>query len=327
MAADMPPGERALAAHRQNLNEAAFAAARGPLQLPALETDYLRQLGAEHALARLKQENSLLDELQATRSALDFRVIKAEERRSDRQLDLHRVIQTRSHNRRQADQDAERIEVELRDMAEQIAQLRSRRNDVASREAPLAKRIDRCVARVGRAMHGGGQLRFIAPPSIDKKLTLAKARDVIAQLDADAREIAAAPRSCAEVKAEIAAWAEREAREPQVRRMFDPNPEADSGVYLPSSHFGGASLPNALGIILWVSKDEIVRRLHAQADRLADDARALDSATRAEKLAKNREQKLHAERVEEALAWQLLQAGEQLVLRADSDVRAILSCQ
>jgi len=80
-----------------------------------------------------------------------------------------------------------------------------------------------------------------------------------------------------------------------------------------------------LGLILWLGRDEIIRRLHAEADRLADDAHALSDEQRAQKIAKCKVELLEAERIEEALAWQALQDGSPIALRADSDVRAVLS--
>jgi hypothetical protein len=227
--------------------------------------------------------------------------------------------------RRYTDQSKERIAAALADVVEASAALRVRADPVSARIGPLNRRVERCMVRVREAMRGDA-LRFVGPPSIDKKMTIAAARERIAQLGADLKEIEAAPYTREEVKRMITQWVDAELRKPAVGPLFDRGREG-GGVYVPGALLKDGFRPNVLGLVLWLGRDEIIRRLHADADRLADDAHALSDDQRDKRLAKCRDDILQAERVEEFLAWQHLEKGEPIVLRGDADLRAILSIE
>jgi hypothetical protein len=175
-----------------------------------------------------------------------------------------------------------------------------------------------------RSCEAGAPLRFMPLPAIEKKITLAAARERVLQIGADIREIQAAPHTRAEVKSMISAWLDEKAAAPAIGHFFDRGREG-SGPFFSGVEVNGAWQPDMLGLILWLGRDEIIRRLHAEADRLADDAGALSDEQRVQKIEKCKAALLDAERVEECLAWQALQDGAPIVLRADADVRAILS--
>jgi hypothetical protein len=315
--------ELALAQGRQDDHASRLRAAPSPRMLPRQIVETLRREGGDYSAARLIFENRQLDELLAELAMVNERVFKLAEREGSLRLeqeiaDRHRDIGAAPSERKS------HIAADLAECVEHATELRGRSAALSARAAPLEKRNERCRERIAASARGGAPLRFMPLPAIEKKITLAAARERVLQIGADIREIQAAPHTRAEVKSMISAWLDEKAAAPAIGHFFDRGREG-SGPFFSGVEVNGAWQPDMLGLILWLGRDEIIRRLHAEADRLADDAGALSDEQRVQKIEKCKAALLDAERVEECLAWQALQDGAPIVLRADADVRAILS--
>jgi hypothetical protein len=313
--------ELALARGRAQDMEARLRAAPEPKFLPRNIIQHLQREGG--SAARLIFEHRQLDELLGESALIGERVFKLAELDANLRLEQEIANRQRDIGAAPSEQKA-RIAADLSECVGRATELRARSAALSARVFPLEQRLQRCRERVAAAVRGGAPLRFIAPPTIDKKLTLAATRERVLQINADIREIEAAPHTSGEVKRLIELWVDEKLSSPAVGHLFDRGREG-SGIYLHGAEVANAWQPDMLGLILWLGRDEIVRRLHAEADRLADDAHALDDAQRSKKMERCKIELLEAERIEEALAWQALQDGAAIVLRGDSDVRAILS--
>jgi hypothetical protein len=309
---------------------------------------------SSHATARLKFELGWLDELEAQATMIDDRLFRLNEVQQRLLIDqgaheyaakiaapeLSRERVTLFKNSKPGDMvervgpdaaEARRIESELREVNEAVTSLRARQAAIATLARPLSARIAQCKRFIAGSVHGGA-LKFIPAPTITDKLTLGAARGKILNLAADAKMIEAAPLPAAAVKLEITSWVEGLAVAPNIDPLFDRG-----AIYLEQTvlrSMGGTDglsmsavdAPNAIGVLFWALKDQIIAKLHADADALADgDKNALDDVARAKKLADIKKETLETERIEEALCWAALQNGESMELRGDSDVRAILS--
>jgi len=293
--------------------------------LPRQIVEQLTRSGGEYALARLKREHVLLDELLGENGLLSERVFKVAELEQSLRVEqeTHRYRDGRGADAGDAARSKERIAVGLGECSERARELRTRGAALSARIHPLEQRQTRCRERVAAATRGGAPLRFMPLPAVDK-LKLAAARDRVLQIGADIKEIEAAPHTAAEVRSMISTFMDEKVCTPAVGHLFDRGREG-SGPFFHGVEVNGAWQADMLGLVLWLGRDEIIRRLHAEADRLADDAHALSDEQRVQKIEKCRAALLEAERVEETLAWQALQDGAPIVLRADADVRAILS--
>lgn len=79
--------------------------------------------------------------------------------------------------------------------------------------------------------------------------------------------------------------------------------------------------PSALGMIVWLFKDEVLARLDAEIDKRADEGAALDPEQRAMALAEARAALLALEREEE---WLIEASPSSVFRRPDADPRAVL---
>ncbi|RTL88142.1 MAG: hypothetical protein EKK29_06110 [Hyphomicrobiales bacterium] len=77
--------------------------------------------------------------------------------------------------------------------------------------------------------------------------------------------------------------------------------------------------------LCWLHKDQIVARVSAEIDAVADDASALSPETRAKKLVQASEALIAAEREEESAVMAALAAGYVVDRRPDCDPRAVLN--
>lgn len=84
---------------------------------------------------------------------------------------------------------------------------------------------------------------------------------------------------------------------------------------------GAGEVQNALGMIAWLFKDEVLARLDAEIDKRSDEGAALDYAQRAEALVEAKAKLLTLEREEEALVEA---SPAQVFRRPDADPRAVL---
>jgi hypothetical protein len=316
--------ELLLAEGRALDREARLRAAPEPRLLPRQIIDRLHREGGAYSAARLTFEARALDEALAELSMVNERAFKLAEVDGNLRLELDIAERHRDTGAASDSQSKARIAADLAECVERATEYRARSAALSARAHPLEQRLTRCRERIAAAVRGA-PLRFIAPPAVEKKITLAAARERVLQIGADIKEIEAAPHTVSEVKEIIARWVDEKLFVPGVGHLFDRGNE-HSGVYLHGAEVANAWAPDLLGFMLWVGgRDEIVRCLHAEADRLADDAHALSDEQRAKKIEQCKTDLLTAERVEEALCWQHLQNGTPIVLRADADVRAILS--
>jgi hypothetical protein len=316
--------ELVLAEGRALDREARLRAAPEPRLLPRQLIDRLHREGGEHSAARLTFEARALDELLAELSMVNERAFKLAELDGNLRLELDIAERHRDRGAASDSQSKARIAADLSECVERATELRARSAALSARVYPLEQRQTRCRERIAAATRGGAPLRFMPPPAVDK-LKLAVARERVLQIGADIKEIEAAPHTASEVKEIITRWVDEKLYAPGIGHLFDRGREA-SGVYLHGAEVANAWAPDLVGFGLWLGgRDEIIRRLHAEADRLADDAHALSDEQRVQKIGKCKAALLEAERVEECLAWQALQDGAPIVLRADADVRAILS--
>lgn len=345
------------AGDRQEGYRARLAIARTPMTFPAEIADFLKGKGGDYALARLRHEFELTDDLGAQTDLLSEQLVKLGESAQELQIRLSRELQFRdSGNPPQPQSTTEavnnlraeiageenpkpfaqlapvptdktqiaRIESELAENQDRAAKLTARRSAYAARERSLRERYNRNI-RFVRASMSGGSIRFLDLPKIDKKFTLETVREQILQRQADAREIQSAPRTLLEVRAGIDACLDGQPKVSFTARMFDPTNTLQP--YLPLVEDEDSIFVNFQAIEFSIHREQWRKQLYAEAEQLADDKRALSPADRATKLEKNKQLLLEAERIEEAIVWQLMQAGELVVPRADADVRAILAIQ
>lgn len=81
---------------------------------------------------------------------------------------------------------------------------------------------------------------------------------------------------------------------------------------------------DALALAAWLHKDELIAAIHREIDDAADDASALDPATRAKKVGQFQAAVLEAERIEEGMVRAAIEAGQPIQRRPDADPRAVL---
>ena len=80
-----------------------------------------------------------------------------------------------------------------------------------------------------------------------------------------------------------------------------------------------------LAFVAWLARDQLVERLEAEIDELADDGAALDTATRGFQLDELTARLLQSEREEMAIIFDAAQAGLSIATRDDVDIRAALA--
>ena len=159
---------------------------------------------------------------------------------------------------------------------------------------------------------------------------LARVRDDLAKIDADAHSVRTAPMPSEEAKGaarqHVAELAER--ARPDVRGLV----EFGRGIEWPRQtlqNAGGAGIanvhiPDARGLMAWLHMDEMIAALEVEIDAVADDGQAIPAAEREARLEQIAKDKLHAERREEAVIEAAADAGTALERRPDADPRAVL---
>jgi hypothetical protein len=326
--------DQMLSEHNISAAQAHLETTAPPMTPDVRVLEKVRHDGADHAQAVIKTHVALINELTVQGNVL-FSQIYGFDRRiealhGEQQRDIgqpHRdqfrhnpsipptSAAERERGRRLVEEYPLRIAAQIADAVEQRDALAARRAAISARLMPLGGRVKAIYTRVRRSI-GGEALPSIAPPAAGK-LTLDAARARVEQPRAEARKLAAAPRTAGEVKQLITEWAALKTKAPAIVGLFDPQ-RIEVDVFLPGIERDGQWFPDPLGLALWTGGDAIVKRLHAEADRMAAPD-AIDAGTRAKKLAEWREQHLAALRAEEAVAFAALQAGEPVVLRAIPD--------
>ena len=124
-------------------------------------------------------------------------------------------------------------------------------------------------------------------------------------------------------------WIDQRARSINVRGLLERGDQGGSvyvpKVLLPASGGNAVESESSLGLICWLFRDELLARLGAQIDRAARDDEALSPEDWTKKVRTIKAEILEAERVEESIAWEMLQAGKDVELRGDANPRAILA--
>lgn len=88
--------------------------------------------------------------------------------------------------------------------------------------------------------------------------------------------------------------------------------------------FARGSQVDALALLCWLHRDELIKKVSLQIDAVADDRNALSDEGRAEAIAKIKQAILAAEREEEAAIRRLGEIGHVIERRIDCDPRAVL---
>src|SRR5207253_2358032 len=88
--------------------------------------------------------------------------------------------------------------------------------------------------------------------------------------------------------------------------------------------FAAHDAPDVLGLITWLMKDQLIARVEAQIDELADDENALDDAARVRREGDLLAEILVTERLEEATIEAFAADGLSVPRRDDADFRAVL---
>ena len=151
------------------------------------------------------------------------------------------------------------------------------------------------------------------------------------ELQSDLRRVETAPRPSSVAKqiaaAEVAKLAERGA--PDVMALISPHGETVAwsdiriGVGYGTTYSAG-SVPDAVGLIAWLFRDDLQRAVGREIDELSDDENALTDAARADKLTEILGDMLAVGRSEEALICAAEAAGAVIPRRKDADPRAVL---
>lgn len=180
-------------------------------------------------------------------------------------------------------------------------------------------------------------------PAGDLKQAIADARQLVAELLADLRELRDRPRRSVDIKAAARKLVEASAKAPLVAQAIDHgdpiawpvariSAEVVGGVELdgrkvpiPSAGaaaFGG--ITDALGVLIWANKDSIIAALDREIDLYADDANAISDEDRAREEAELHAKLLLAERDEESLIRQAEERELPVCRRGDADPRCVL---
>jgi hypothetical protein len=304
------------------------------------EVDILARLPepARRKMERLRAELSTLFLVEGKESE-----VRAELSREKAQLlaQLNRGrIDPDDPNVRAAQARIERLNAEIARNAE----ARDVRDGRLATLAPLMERIERYLARQSGpvTLYGG------KPPSPRKGeaplASVQRVRQEIAQAKAGLHTVRSAPIPSAvakaKIKAEVEALAER--GEPDTSPILEYSGSIEwpkeslhlevfgaamvDGKRAPVTGFAGSrdregQPPDALGIMAWLFKSELIKALESQIDQDADDANAL---TDEEREAKERELLsaiLHLERDEEFF---IEQTHGEVARRPDADPRAVL---
>jgi hypothetical protein len=85
-----------------------------------------------------------------------------------------------------------------------------------------------------------------------------------------------------------------------------------------------AEAPDAIGLIAWMLRDQLLAKINAEFDQISDDKNALSAAQREEALAEINQSALAIERAECSLIWHADAAGETIDFRNDTTPQAVL---
>ncbi|MHC2585387.1 hypothetical protein [Bradyrhizobium diazoefficiens] len=243
-----------------------------------------------------------------------------------------------------------KLKAEQAKLDARLDKINGKLEDSQPKFAALDKLVDRCREYVRTLLNHSVQ--FVTHESKqhankkqagDLKQAIADARQLIAELLADLRELRDRPRRSVDIKAAARKLVEASAKAPLVAQAIDHgdpiawpvariSAEVVGGVELdgrkvpiPSAGaaaFGG--ITDALGVLAWALREPILAALDREIDLYADDANAITDEERARGEAELRAKILLAEREEE----HLIRLAEERELpfhrRGDADPRVVL---
>jgi hypothetical protein len=238
--------------------------------------------------------------------------------------------------------DVPRSEIEVIHEEEDIGQLRheigrlqGQRRIVLDQRLAFSRRVSRCERALQEAARNGG-VKFHPVLKVEIKGKLPDAieaeRKKLAELHAERAEVISAPQTSSEAKRLASQWVEQLASDgaPIVAPLIEDRSsdvivgtKISSGLS-PLGVHAGVEVPDAIGLLAWLLKDQLTRALHKEIDKVADDKAALSDEDQRSRLAELDAAILACERGEEAMVGQALEQGLDLLPRGDSDPRAIL---
>src|SRR5262245_4753229 len=217
----------------------------------------------------------------------------------------------------------------------------NRLDDLVAARSHQFHQLGRLVDRAER--YFGDHLRRLTmiplhdgpPPKLrrgeDAAAALERVRRRLRELDADRHRIVSSPWHASQAKerarAEVEQWAQR--GEPHVSPMIE-SPTRPIGWQRPlTDQLVGGRVVTLQGdpspmLMFWLHKDEIIKRLEAEIDAIADDEHALKLEQRTAMVAEVDRDKLAVERDEEFWFCAAVAGGAMLLRRPDADPRAVL---
>lgn len=261
---------------------------------------------------------------------------------SERWMELHVDLQTAQRQFREFEQGVAQMPARNVDGAwyERARAERQAAVDSAKTELDAQKaRQDRHQARLSPIperltdwLRALGSNRKIEPadklpaPKLGKSETIAAAvervRDELAQLRADLKATVDAPVTVAAAKAAMVAEIDKLAKRGAPILLHT----AEKGLPVQFRALRGdiSNIPDALGFIAWMFRDQVIERFSQEIEELADEDAALTDAERARRERSLLERMLNTERQEEALIELAESQGLEIIRRENADPRAVL---
>jgi hypothetical protein len=310
-------------------------------QLAHSQLAAIKHTAASSALERLQIEGRALDRAEnqvGHCNQEDFRIVETLTRRraeieQDRDGSSHIALQ----RSKLPTFERNAIEYEIKELLAQREENALLRERHLYASTALRKRIGACLKLLAGARLERGSLKF-APigkaPTAGSKASvrgeIVALQEKLERISTERQQLEAAPITADEAKQIVRRSFDRLARRPSVARIVEGT---ESEIYLPPalSRENGPDLPDAVGLLCWAFKDQLLPQLLALVDEDADPSRAVSQADREKKLAKLTAERLSIERSQEALTFAGLKLGMnigqgdgELPLRGDADPRAIL---
>ncbi len=309
---------------------ARFNGAPAPRVVPARVLDFLERQKADYAITRLRLETRMLDEVEVLTDALNARMFKFQEADQRIRVNLLATRERRDLGRDPGDTDPTVHERDLRDNADRQASAQQKLAFLQGKVRILNDRLKGCH-RLVLGQGYAGSLTFLTPPIFNAKTTLRQVRDRISELKANLKDTEIAPLPAAVARELMVKWIDRTERAINARGLLERG-ENGGRIYiprvlLPASGGGAVESEAAVGLIVWLMRDELIAKLGEQIDRAAarDEEAALAPEAWTKKVQTLKTEILETERVEESVVWEMLKAGKDVELRGDANPRAILA--
>ncbi|TYO65757.1 hypothetical protein FXV83_15180 [Bradyrhizobium hipponense] len=180
-------------------------------------------------------------------------------------------------------------------------------------------------------------------PELRKNETLLEAiereRYRLRELDADERRAKTAPIPSSIAKARAREQLSRRAEQsaPSTMRLVEHGTEVEFATItqrlavistaVDQHSYANGDVPDAIGLLLWTLKDEIIDKIDALIDEDSSDECALTDEARAELLAQIAKERLQIEYMDCAMVRAAQVQGISVEFREDSDVRALLNVE